>query len=183
VVPYIEQGAAPDASFLVGGLFPIERTPATNKPPAELFDQLKQKNLVYYEWEITEQRLMQWRPIWQLNQMLHNRLFTDSASEQWMGAAGPRLGNTVTEVTLENPRRLKLVRQSQIGLNAFELLLLAHAVDPNDTPSLPAPGTSRARRKSSSPTRNSRTNPGKPVRPAAPKASSARPLPLPTPAK
>ena len=59
VVPIPEQAPAPDRSFLATGLFPIMND-CTNKAPAELFAQLNKKNLVFYEWEITQTRLQQW---------------------------------------------------------------------------------------------------------------------------
>jgi hypothetical protein len=187
VVPYVEQGAAPDSSYLVAGLFPIENY-WTNKPPAELFEQLQQKNLVFYEWEITEQRLRQWRPIWQLDQMLNRRLFAESASDRWLQAAGKHLGNTITQVTLENPHRLKLIRQSQAGFDALELLLLAHAVDPNDITdphALRPPGSQKKAPHATQPRQparrphtpaTARPNPG--ARPAAPRSTApATPAP------
>ncbi|HTG45417.1 MAG TPA: hypothetical protein VK633_12885 [Verrucomicrobiae bacterium] len=131
VAPYVEAADEGRSPFLLAGLFPVA-IGKTNPAPAELFQQLKKKNLVYYEWEITEERLKQWRPIWQFTQILRGNMFPMSASDKWIEAITPRLANTITEVTLENPRRLKLVRQSQSGLNALELVLLAHAVDPND---------------------------------------------------
>ena len=42
------------------------------------------------------------------------------------------LGNTVTQVTMENPRRLKMTRQSHTGFNALELVLLSHYLDEKD---------------------------------------------------
>ena len=78
--------------------------------------------------------------IWQLNMMMHNQLFAVSASDKWIGAITPLLGNSVTEVTLENPKPVRPVRQSQSGFNALELVLLAHAIDAND---VIAPGKGR----------------------------------------
>ncbi len=40
----------------------------------------------------------------------------------WVDAALPLLGDTVTEVTRTGPAQLTLVRQSQVGLNALEIL-------------------------------------------------------------
>lgn len=131
VVPFIEQ-PTPESPYLVTGLFPIENY-GKEKAPADLLDQLKQKNLVYYDWEVTSPRLKQWLPIWQLNRLLRGQFFAVGASDRWLEAVAPLLGNAVTEVTLGNAKTLKFVRQSQTGLNAFELVMLAHAIDPYDT--------------------------------------------------
>jgi hypothetical protein len=142
IVPFIEPGKGKDSSFIVGGVFPmLEDKP---KPaPKELFEQLNQKNLVYYDWEITEARMGQYRPLWQLNYMLRNFVpISTSPSENWIAAVGPKLQNTVTQATLEGPQRLKVVRQSQTGFSALELVLLAHLLDPNDiaAPGMAIPG-------------------------------------------
>ena len=132
VKPFLEMAAEPHSSFVRAGLFPLQI--ATNKPaPAELFAQLNKKNLIYYEWEVTGVRLGKFSPIWQLY-YLASQMVTrnDSASEKWIQAAEKHLGNTVTEGTLESSRRIKLVRQSQLGLNSVELLLLAHLLDDGD---------------------------------------------------
>lgn len=132
VVPFIEAGSNPYSEFLVAGLFPV--TGSTNSAPAELFKQLNKKNLVYYDWEITEDRLKQLRPIGQLVQILGSptALRNDAPSGLWIEAIVPKLGNTVTEGTLDGERRIRVVRQSHIGFNALELMLLAHWLDPND---------------------------------------------------
>jgi hypothetical protein len=116
VVPFFERAADPDRSFLEAGLFPVA---STNKPPRELFEQLNRKNLVYYDWEITQARLLQWRPIWQLARMVQNKPFDTGASDPWVQAIAPKLGNTVTEATLEGSNRFKFVRQSDSGFSAL----------------------------------------------------------------
>jgi hypothetical protein len=129
--PFIEAANNGRSPFLVGGLFPI--TAAHEKPaPRELMEQLEKRNLIYYDWEITQERLRQWRPIWQFAQILQGRIFPPSASDRWIDGIMPLLGNTVTQVTIEKNNRLKLVRNSDAGLTALELVLLAHALDPND---------------------------------------------------
>lgn len=132
--------------FLLGGLFPI--APSTNAAPAELFAQISgRKDLVYYDWEITQHRLAQWSMVGQLlpifpkvpivstNAALRNRMVPAPMPEmKWIGAVGKKLGNTVTEVTRESPTELKLVRKSHIGLNSIELILLAHWLAHPDFP-------------------------------------------------
>jgi hypothetical protein len=155
ITPFLEAGNDGKSPYLVAGLFPANQEKAKPAPP-ELFAQLKkQKNLVYYDWEITQERLKQWRPIWQAAQIVRGKSFGPSASDRWIEAITPKLQNTITEAFLEGPNRLKLVRNSQSGLSALELVLLAHALDPNDVhdrPALPA-GQQPVRRKSAPPKR------------------------------
>ena len=132
VVPFLQTGTNNTSSFIWGGLFPLNETEP--KPaPRELFAELNQKNLVYYDWEITEARMTQYRPLWQLHYILRGALpISTSSSEAWIPAVAAKLHNTVTQATIENPHRLKVVRQSQTGFSALELVLLAHLMDPND---------------------------------------------------
>lgn len=41
-------------------------------------------------------------------------------------AIGPKLGNTVTEITFKGPNELNVVRKSHLGLNSSELIFLSH---------------------------------------------------------
>ena len=133
VIPFIEPAPAPRESFLMGGLFPIEKLSPTPAPP-ELFEELNQRNLVYYDWEITGDRLEQWIPLWQLYYLLGNKVGPESSapSARLLKELQFRIGNTVTAGTLENQRHIKFVRQSHLGVNALELVLLAHWLDAAD---------------------------------------------------
>jgi hypothetical protein len=142
ITPFIEAGEDGKSPYLVAGLFPVSEKRTKPMPP-ELLAQLKKNNLIYYDWEITQARLKQWRPIWQAAQFfLLGKDANLSASDRWIEAITPMLGNTITEGTLEGPSRIKLVRQSESGFSALELALLAHAVDPYDISErhVPAPG-------------------------------------------
>lgn len=144
IIPHFEAGRGAASEFLLAGLFPV--TGRTNMPPPELFEQLNRRNLIYYDWEITETRLKQWQPIWQLSQILTSEkiLRSDAPSETWLSAVAPYLGNTITQGTLEGNRRIRVVRQSHIGFSALELVLLAHRLDPHDfrpAPRVRPPGT------------------------------------------
>lgn len=147
VVPFLRPAEGKDAEFLTGGLFPLANA-GTNPPPAGLFKQLDKKDLIFYDWEITDARIAQWRPIWQLTQILQDRQFPGQAvSEKWLQAASPKLGNTVTEITVEGDKELQLVRQSHIGFSAAELVLLTHWLDPDDVTNLRAPRSNTERRR------------------------------------
>ena len=133
IKPFLSAASVPHSSFLLAGLFPAT-VPSTNPIPAELVDQLKKSNLIYYDWEITGERLKRWVPVWQLYQMLAKSSVSvnTAPSFRWTGALEPLLGNTVTEATLENSRQIKFIRQSQIGFSGLELVLLAHWLDGDD---------------------------------------------------
>jgi hypothetical protein len=152
VVPFLEPAPAPRDSFISAGLFPVKLQDA-KAAPAELLEQLNQKNLVYYDWEITGNRLKQWIPAWQLYYLVGQQ-FTPvnfAPGSKFLQALKPQLGNTVTAGTLENPRQIKFIRQSHVGATSLELLLLAHYLDTTDltampgganrptTPAIPAP--------------------------------------------
>lgn len=179
VLPYLRPAPAPDSKFLVGGFFPTD-DPKTNPPPAELLAQLNKKNLIYYDWEITAERLHHWRPLWQLTRILRNHVLPEnSVSEKWLLAVASKIGNTITEGTLENSREVKIVRQSPVGLNALELVMLAHVVDPDIARRQPVarPPSSTPQSRSSTPPPLGRT----PVRPksSGPPAQPAKPAPQP----
>jgi hypothetical protein len=170
ILPYLRPAEGPDSRFLVGGFFPTD-DPKTNPPPAELLAQLNQKNLVYYDWEITAERIHHWRPLWQLTRIVRNHpIIENSPSEKWLLAMSPKLGNTVTAGTLEGPREIKIVRQSPIGFNSLELVLLAHVVDP-DT------GARPSHPRSSNPPANTKRLPGSINRPVTPGTRTVTPRP------
>jgi hypothetical protein len=83
---------------------------------------------VYYDWEITEQRLTQWQVLSQLYQMAFDKplLDTNAVSIRWLNSIKSGLGNTVTEITVTGPRQLTLVRKAPTGLTGFELVMLAN---------------------------------------------------------
>ncbi|MEW6303353.1 MAG: hypothetical protein AB1705_07785 [Verrucomicrobiota bacterium] len=138
ITPYIQPAPEPGDNFLVAGLF--QATPRPNPPPPELLAQLR-TNVVYYDWEITEARLRQWRPTLQLLsvQATKGQFFASSSSpaQKWLTALTPRLGNTVTEVTLEGSNELNITRKAHLGLSSIELLALVHWLD---NPNFPRTG-------------------------------------------
>jgi hypothetical protein len=129
-VPYLIPMLRPHKNgrdeYLFGCLFPPEgkHTPV----PDELFAQVRGRtNLVYYDWEITEHRLTHGRQFFQLAAILNGRAppSTNSPSQRWLSAIGPRLGNSATEITQTGPQELALVRRSHVGFTGFELAALS----------------------------------------------------------
>lgn len=135
VIPYLEPVRDHGKEYLHGGIFPV--APSTNPPPADLFRQVTaQTNLVYYDWEITQARLDEVRPLLQLASVVLNisPMSTNSTAHKWLDAIEPRLGNTVTEVTMSSPRELSLQRSSHIGFNGLELVTLANWLNGTNFP-------------------------------------------------
>ena len=142
VVPFM--GPANTGNLLELGLFPLE-LPSGKPGPVELFAQVTSStNLLYYDWEITQDRLAQWRPISQLYGMLANKgLHEGSAvSEMWLKAIQPKLGNSGTKVTQTATNEFTFTRSAPIGFTAFELVALARWVEP--FPDLHSTRTNRA---------------------------------------
>ncbi len=130
IIPFLQPAPEPDREFLWGGIFPIDLP--TNPPPAALLAQLNNRtNLVYYNWEITQGRLAQLRPLAQLLSVVTTlpTFSTNSLSQKWLEAVEPKLGNTITEISVTSPRELTLVRNAHLGLNGLELLALAYWLD------------------------------------------------------
>lgn len=140
LVPFVCPAPEPGDDFLLfgtmRGVVPVG--PNTNPPPPELLNQfLPRTNLVYYDWEITEAKLAQWVPIFQLTAMMSSSPSFPgaAAANQWLQAVSRKLGNTITDVTAVSPGELRAVRRSDLGLTALELTWLARWLD---NPAFPA---------------------------------------------
>lgn len=124
-------------SYLSFGLFP--EISSTNPAPAELVGQVVGRtNLVYYDWEITQARIGHWRVLSKMPFLAapfnppkgtnaENRLLL--ATERWLSAIAPLLGNTITEATVASNKELSATRRSPIGFTAMELVALARWVN------------------------------------------------------
>jgi hypothetical protein len=131
MAPNLRAMTDPAGQYLVGGLFPL--TPSQKTPaPTELITQITQrKNLVYYDWEITQERAAQWGQVVQLLPLFTRvtQAPLNLPGQKWFSACTTNMGNTVTEVTMTGPRELALQRKSPAGFSSFELLLLARWLD------------------------------------------------------
>lgn len=135
LTPYLRLSKEPEQDFLLAGVFPVP--PSANPPPAGLISQLtSRKNLLFYNWEITQARLVQLRsliPLVSIVTTLPN-LAADSKARIWLDEVGPKLGNTVTEISTSSPDSVSILRTSHIGLNALELVAFAYWLDNPDFP-------------------------------------------------
>jgi len=130
VIPHVRPARSGNQEFLVAGLFPAPGP--SNTAPPELFAQvIGRTNLVYYDWELTDQRLPHARHTFQLTDIIAGRRIqeTNFATQRWIGELAPLLGNTITEVTLSGPKELSLVRKSDLGLTGYEIALLGRWID------------------------------------------------------
>ena len=130
LLPYVQAVRDAGTEYLVGGVFPMGPR-LTNPPPPELFGQLKERpKLVYYDWEITQERLSHAEQMQQLWDMMNHLRFppTNAPGQKWLLAIAPHLGNTTTEATLTSPTELTFVRKSDLGFTGIELATLARWV-------------------------------------------------------
>ena len=137
ITPFAQPALSGNTELIFGGLFP--KAPFTNPPPAELLSQLQNRNdLVYYDWEITQARLSQWRVLAQLFAVIADKpqLTTNSAGLPWLMTVEPHLGNAVTEVVAKSPREWALTRKSHIGFTGVELVALTRWLESTNFPRL-----------------------------------------------
>jgi hypothetical protein len=121
-VPSLRPARDKDNQYLFMGMFPL--SPKTNPPPPELFGQvLGRKNLVYYDWEFTPERLLQSKQFYQMY-YIGNGLHLPGEkfpTQPWMVKISSNLTETATEITVTSPTELTLVRKSRLGFTGFEL--------------------------------------------------------------
>lgn len=137
IQPYLQPATNQNQQFVHGGIFPLP--PRQIAPPPELYGQFTTRaNLLYYDWEITPQRLWSGRMFIDLVNILSKRYpqGTNSASKAWLSAVVTDLwkdpanpSQTVTEITQTAPNELTLVRKSHLGLTGFEMAALSAWLD------------------------------------------------------
>lgn len=131
MVPRLQPVVEGGTNYVLASIFP--KTPGTNAPPpAELMAQfVKETNVVYYDWEITPDRIKHDNQFLQLYNMV-NKLKISAAelpTQAWLLSLVPHLRNTITEITATSPRELSLMRKSQVGLTGFEIALLMRWIE------------------------------------------------------
>lgn len=126
VSPFLRTLQEPAGQFLFAGGFP--NTPRGKPLPPELLARLADKNLLFYHWEITAERLPQVLNLSQLGLLLtaHKQLDANSAAFKWVQKIGPALGNTITEVRQTSPAEMSFTRTAPSGFTAAELYALAN---------------------------------------------------------
>ncbi len=126
LTPYLRAIRSQNSDYLLGGVMP--QSPGKDPlPPALLHEIMSRPNLICYDWEITERRLAQWRPLSQLYLIASRIPLPDMYSpiQKWLFTAKSKLENCGTTVTLAAPNKVSVVRNSTIGFSGLELNLLA----------------------------------------------------------
>jgi hypothetical protein len=147
IVPLLRAGSEKSGDFLFGEFVPPLPISRTKEAPAELFSQFTGRNdLVYYDWELTQMRLMQWQPMVQMLPILRPtprgatpgapvattnqvRGFVSAmrARNAWLKVVEKDLetANAITEVAVTGPNEARLIRKSALGFTGLELVLLS----------------------------------------------------------
>ena len=128
--PWIEARPQPAGEWIAAGCFTITRT--NRPPPSDLLTQFQNSaDIVYYDWEITEDRIQDWLYIGQLLRIALNQAQVppQSVGIKWLTALGSHLGNCGTSIQLRGPGRFVINRRSSCGFSAAELHLIADWVE------------------------------------------------------
>ena len=93
-------------------------------------------NVCYYQWEITQERLFQWRSLFSTYYVVAGLPLPSptSAGQQWLTAVVTNLGNSVTSMNVSSPTELRLVRSSHLNLTGLEIVQLAHWIESTNFP-------------------------------------------------
>ncbi|HON08753.1 MAG TPA: hypothetical protein PLW02_11715, partial [Verrucomicrobiota bacterium] len=135
MTPFLKAASDTNGQYIYGGLFPPaakEKSPA----PPELFKQiLNRTNLMYYDWEYTGDRVLQWIQIYQILFLFTSveQVPESKPGQKWLVKIAKDLGETATEIVVKNPQEVLIMRRSTLGLTGFELLQLTRSVDLPDT--------------------------------------------------
>ena len=126
VSPFLRALSEPAGQFLFAGGF--LNAPRGQPLPPELLAHLADKNLLFYHWEITADRLPQVLQMSQLGLILssHKQLDANSAAFKWVQKIGPALGSTITEIRRTGPAEMTFTRTAPGGFTAAELYALAN---------------------------------------------------------
>ena len=134
VSPFMRATKESSGQFLLAGAFP--NTPRSKPLPPELFQRLAEKNLVFYHWEITAERLPTALNLSQLGFVItsHRQLGGESAAMKWIQKTAPKLGNTVTEIVQTGPAEMTFTRKSPGIFTAVEMLALGNWLEAPNFP-------------------------------------------------
>ncbi len=145
--------------FVTLEFFPLINT--RQPPPRELFEQFYGRNdVVMYDWESTQYRMMTWRQMYQLAEIVTNRRLTptNTLSQRWQVEVMPKLNDAVTEIRATSPTQMTLTRKSTVGFTAFELVTLSRWIESTGFPAFGIFPEQEAKR---APARAASSKPGK----------------------
>jgi hypothetical protein len=134
IAPHLRSVREPAGQFLFWETFP--NSPKSKPLPPELFARLATKDLVFYHWEITADRVPQLLNLSQFGLMVtrHKQLAGGSAGLKWLQRTGAALGNTDTEITQSGPAELTFARKAPGVFTAVELFALANWLEATNFP-------------------------------------------------
>ena len=132
--PFVTCKTDKGQDYLFAGLIPLLRT--NQPPPAELFSQLREPKAVFYDWELTGPRIAAGLYSGQLVRLVFRagQLPPESKAVAWLKALESRLGNCATLISHTAPNELSLTRKSMIGLNSWEIHLMADWLESGSFP-------------------------------------------------
>ncbi len=135
VTPRLEAIHTAKGDYMLGGFLPGGRIGAP-LPPELINEVTRKSNLIGYGWEITGERLKQWRGFFQLGQLLFapGTHAAGAPADKWTEALSGKLGNAGTEVSLTAPDEITVVRNSATGFTGIELTALAWWLDSPEFP-------------------------------------------------
>jgi hypothetical protein len=135
--PFVQSATNSGREFLFGGFAPYPQR-ARSMPDELARHVLEGTNLVYFEWEITGQKVVHCRYLEDVCRLLFDErgplLREEMASLQWLSCNLTNLSHCVSELRLENPGRLVFMRKSTVGLNALEIGALANLLEAPEFP-------------------------------------------------
>ena len=126
VAPYFREVNEPAGQFILAGAFP--NTPRGRTPAPGWLQRFTEKNLVYYHWENTAERVPQLLNLSQLALVVsrHRQLDGHSAAFNWVQKSGAVPGESITEITQVAPDQLAFARKSPGLFTAAERFALAN---------------------------------------------------------
>jgi hypothetical protein len=123
-----------NTEFALISFFPMARL--RDRPPQELFTQLSRSDLVLYDWEFTQNRMITWQQACQLGELATHRMFsqTNAVDQRWQTEVMPLMRDCITEMHVSSPNQMTLVRKSTAGLSAFELVTWSRWLESSSFP-------------------------------------------------
>ena len=133
-VPTISPVVSNNIEFALINFFPL--THLRDQPPKELFEQINRNDLVVYDWESTQYRMITWRQVYQLGEIATHRSLspTNALDQRWQTDVMPLVRDCITEAHVSSPNQMTLVRKSSTGLSSFELVTLSRWIESTDFP-------------------------------------------------
>ncbi|NOS70630.1 MAG: hypothetical protein HOP33_11960 [Verrucomicrobia bacterium] len=133
--PFFLVSPTNEPGFICGGFFP-DRSVERKLPSELLYAVFSRTNLVYYDWELTKDRLEGWNGIGQILRLSthHGRIPQNSASTIWIRAAKTNMNNAVTAVLKSDSHQLTFSRASTTGFTGIEIHFLADWLESKNFP-------------------------------------------------